>query len=214
MHPDFSHVETWIFDLDNTLYPPGDHLFSQIEARMVPWIAQYLQVDLAEADRLRGLYWEKHGTTMAGLIKEHGLEPQDFLDEVHDIDFSILAPNPDLALAIEALPGRKIVFTNAPMTYAKSAITSLGLDSIFHAIYGVELARYTSKPAKVAFDHVFGLDDLSPKTAAMFEDDPRNLLVPYEMGVRTIHVSPSATVAPHIDAHTDDLRGFLKQIVA
>ena len=205
----FSHVETWVFDLDNTLYPPETRLFDQIEAKMTAWVAQALDVTEAEADRLRRHYWQTHGTTLAGLMEVHGIEPAAYLADVHDISFDGLAPDPALAAAIARLPGRRIVYTNATVRYAARVLGALGLETLFDALYGVEEAGFRPKPRAEAFATVFAADGLAPNRAAMFEDDARNLAVPHAMGLRTVHVAPAPMPAAHVHHHTDDLAAFL-----
>lgn len=206
---DFQHVSTWVFDLDNTLYPPHMRLFDQIEQKMTQWVMRKLGVDATKADALRAGYWAEFGTTLAGLMEIHGIEPGDYLAEVHDIDFSILEPEPALAAAIAALPGRRIVYTNADVPYAHKVLEKRGLNGLFDAVYGVETANYRPKPEAAAYEIIFGLDGLDPKRAAMFEDDPRNLIVPHQMGLRTVLVTPTPETAAHIDYHTSDLASFL-----
>ena len=209
---DFTHVTTWVFDLDNTLYPPHMRLFDQIEVRMTDWVMQALQVDRARADHLRAHYWATYGTTLAGLMTEHGVDPGPYLNEVHDIDFSVLVPDAGLALSITRLPGRKIVYTNACAPYAEKVLAARGLGGIFDGIYGVEHAEFHPKPAAQAFATVFGKDRLDPTKAAMFEDDARNLAVPHALGMRTVHVAPAPEPAAHIHHHTDDLAAFLARL--
>ncbi|MFN6925626.1 MAG: pyrimidine 5'-nucleotidase [Tabrizicola sp.] len=209
---DFTHVTTWVFDLDNTLYPPHMRLFDQIEVRMTDWVMRALNVDRARADHLRAHYWQTYGTTLAGLMTEHGVDPGPYLTEVHDIDFSVLSPDPRLAEAIAALPGRRIVYTNACAPYAEKVLQARGLAGLFDAIYGVEHAGFHPKPDARAFAAVFGKDGLVPDSAAMFEDDPRNLAVPHSLGMRTVHVAPEPRPAPHIHHHTDDLAAFLARL--
>ncbi|NVO23816.1 pyrimidine 5'-nucleotidase [Donghicola mangrovi] len=208
----FSHIDTWVFDLDNTLYPPRFRLFDQIEKRMVDWVMGTLGVSKAEADRLRSTYWALHGTTLAGLMAEHNIEPDPFLEHVHDIDFTVLEPDAALAGHIRDLPGRKIVYTNGSAPYAEQVLQARGLSGLFDAVYGIEHANYRPKPEAAAFDAVFKRDNLRPETAAMFEDDQRNLAVPHAIGMRTIHVAPEAHTADHIHHHTVDLTDFLSQI--
>jgi putative hydrolase of the HAD superfamily len=210
--PDFSTVTTWVFDLDNTLYPPHMRLFDQIEVKMTDWVMRALQVDRARADHLRAHYWQTYGTTLAGLMSEHGVDPGPYLTDVHDIDFSVLDPDPDLAGALAALPGRRIVFTNACAPYAEKVLAARGFAGLFDAIYGVEHAAFHPKPDARAFETVFALDGMSPAQAAMFEDDPRNLAVPHGLGMQTVHVAPSPAPAPHIHHHTDDLARFLQSL--
>lgn len=210
---DFTHVTTWVFDLDNTLYPPHMRLFDQIEVRMTDWVMQALQVDRARADHLRAHYWATYGTTLAGLMTEHGVDPGPYLTDVHDIDFSVLAPDPALADSIACLPGRKIVYTNACAPYAEKVLSARGLAGLFDGIYGVEHAEFHPKPAAQAFATVFAKDGLDPTRGAMFEDDARNLAVPHALGMRTVHVAPAPEPATHIHHHTEDLAAFLARLV-
>ena len=212
--PGFSHVRHWVFDLDNTLYPPQARLFDQIEVRMTDWVMQTLSVDRAEADRLRRHYWATYGTTLAGLMREHDVDPAPYLTDVHDINFDALIPDPALARHIRALPGRRIVYTNGSAPYAHQVIKARGLTGVFDAVYGVENAGFHPKPDRAAFETVFALDGLNPATAAMFEDDVRNLAAPHAMGMQTILVAPQADPAPYIHHHTDDLTAFLGHLLS
>lgn len=206
----FSHVSTWVFDLDNTLYPPHMRLFDQIEVRMTAYVMQALGVDRARADYLREYYWRTHGTTLAGLMREHDVDPTPYLTDVHDIDFTVLSPDPGLRNAITALPGRKIVYTNGCAPYAENVLAARGLDTLFDAVYGVEHADFHPKPDAAAFACVFAKDGVIPESAAMFEDDPRNLAVPHALGMRTVHVAEDPLPQDHIQYHTNDLTTFLR----
>lgn len=208
----FHHVSTWVFDLDNTLYPPRYRLFDQIEVKMTNWVMTALNVSRAEADRLRQHYWESYGTTLAGLMREHGIDPGPYLTEVHDIDFSLLPPDHDLAGYIAALPGRRIVYTNGSAPYAEKVLAARGLSGLFDAVYGVEHAGFHPKPDRAAFETVFATDGLDPTRAAMFEDDARNLRVPHAMGMQTVHIAPEPAPADHIHHHSDDLTAFLARL--
>ena len=208
----FHHVTTWVFDLDHTLYPPHMALFDQINVKMTAYVMEALGVDRAEADRLRHRYWREHGTTLAGLMDLHGVDPGPYLEEVHEIDFSVLSPDPALAARIRALPGRRIIYTNGTAPYAEKVIAARGLAGLFDAIYGVEHAGLRPKPERRAFETVFARDGLDPTRAAMFEDDIRNLAAPHEMGLRTVHVAPEPEPAAHVHHHTDDLTGFLTRL--
>ncbi len=205
----FSHVSYWVFDLDNTLYPPEARLFDQIETRMTDWVMQALGVGRDEADRLRRHYWAEYGTTLAGLMREHGVDPGPYLTHVHEIDMSALTPAPELAAQIRALPGRRIVHTNGSAPYAERVLEARGLTGLFDAIYGIEHADFHPKPERRAFEKVFAADGLDPSRGAMFEDDPRNLAAPHEMGMRTVHVAATPVPAAHIHHHARDLAGFL-----
>lgn len=210
---DFDHVRAWVFDLDHTLYPPHMRLFDQIEARMQTYVSDTLGVSAAEADRLRDHYWRTHGTTLAGLMLEHGIDPDPYLVAVHDISMHPLEPDPELAARIGALPGRRIVYTNGSAPYAERVIAARGLGGLFDAVYGVEHASYRPKPQAAAFAEIFARDGLEPSVGAMFEDDPRNLAAPHDMGMRTVHVAQTAHVAEHIHHHTDDLAAFLTRVL-
>ncbi|WP_372884918.1 pyrimidine 5'-nucleotidase [Shimia sp.] len=208
----FAHVTTWVFDLDNTLYPPRVRLFDQIEVRMTRYVMQALGVDRPRADDLRRHYWAHYGTTLAGLMREHDVDPLPYLRDVHDISFDALEPDPALAASIRALPGRRIVYTNGTAPYAERVLGARGLDGLFDAVYGVEHAGFLPKPERAAFEAVFTLDGIATQSAAMFEDDPRNLKAPHEMGMKTVHVAPDPHEAEHIHHHTDDLPAFLKKL--
>ncbi|MFK7837478.1 MAG: pyrimidine 5'-nucleotidase [Sulfitobacter sp.] len=205
----FSHVDTWVFDLDNTLYPAEANLFELIEVRMTAWVMEALDVDRARADHLRAHYWKTHGTTLAGLMREHDVDPGPYLEDVHDISLDRLTPDAALAERVRSLPGRRIVYTNGCAPYAERVLAARGLDGLFDAVYGVEHAGFQPKPDRAAFDQVFAKDGVIPKRAAMFEDEPRNLAVPHALGMRTVHVAPAPHSADHIEYHTDDLSRFL-----
>ncbi|MEM8581212.1 MAG: pyrimidine 5'-nucleotidase [Pseudomonadota bacterium] len=209
----FSHVTDWVFDLDNTLYPPHMRLFDQIEVRMTAYVQDALGVTESQANQLRQQYWQHYGTTLAGLMQEHSVDPQPYLDEVHDIDFSVLDADPALAQRLRALPGRKIVYTNGCAPYACNVIKARGLSGIFDAVYGVEHADFQPKPARAAFETVFAQDSLRPEMAAMFEDEHRNLAAPHAMGMRTVHVAPVPEPADHIHHHTSDLSSFIARLI-
>ena len=209
----FSHVSHWVFDLDNTLYPPRARLFDQIEVRMTQYVMDALGVEHSEANRLRTHYWQLYGTTLAGLMREHDVDPAPYLNEVHDISLEHLEPDAALAAHIAALPGRRIVYTNGSSPYAERVLAARGLGGVFDAVYGVEHAGFRPKPEREAFETVFARARVDPARAAMFEDDPRNLAAPHAMGMQTVHVAPDPHRAVHIHHHTDDLTGFLKRLV-
>ena len=208
----FDHVRHWVFDLDNTLYPPEARLFDQIERRMTDYVMDTLGVAQAEANRLRKLYWAEYGTTLAGLMDLHGVDPAPYLTHVHEIDLGALSPDPDLRARIADLPGQRIVYTNGSAPYAQRVLEARGLGGVFDGVFGVEHAGFRPKPERRAFESVFARAGTDPATAAMFEDDPRNLAAPHAMGMRTVHVAPAPHAADHIQHHTDDLTGFLTRI--
>ena len=212
MVQNLSHVRTWIFDLDNTLYPPSARLFDQIEVKMTAYVARALGVTPAEADRLRATYWRDYGTTLAGLMDRHGIEPMAYLADVHDISFDVLTPAPDLAERIAGLPGRKLVFTNGDAPYARKVLAARGLSEVLGEVWGVEHADFIPKPEARAYDKVLGDAGIDPTAAAMFEDDPRNLVVPHRLGMRTVLVGPEVP-GDHLHHQTEDLTGFLARVL-
>ncbi len=189
-------VETWIFDLDNTLYEPGAGLFGQIDARMTAFIMRELGLDRAAADRLRRDYWRRHGTTLGGLMAHHGTDPARFLADVHAIDLSGLAPDPALAAALGRLPGRKVIHTNGARAHAERVLRARGLARHFDAIYAIEDKDYVPKPEAAAYEAILALAGIDPARAAMIEDDARNLEVPKALGMATVwlcHGRPGPT---------------------
>ncbi|WP_341862344.1 pyrimidine 5'-nucleotidase [Gymnodinialimonas sp. 57CJ19] len=205
-------IDTWVFDLDNTLYPPDMALFPQVNAKMAAYVCKVLGVTLDEANILRREYYLTHGTTLAGLMLNHDIDPEPYLLDVHDIDFSVLSPDPALATAIKALPGRKIIYTNGTAPYAEAVTHARGLEGVFDAIYGVEHADYHPKPSPKAFETVFGKEALPHTKAAMFEDEARNLRVPHSLGLTTIHVAPEPEEQEFIHHGTADLAQFLQAL--
>lgn len=210
----FDHVTTWVFDLDETLYSPHTPLFAQIEARMIGWIMAELRVGEAEADRLRARWWHDHGTTLAGLMTEHGTDPAPFLADVHDIDLSVLSPDPDLAALIGALPGRRVIHTNGTVEYAERVLAARGLSGLWAAVHGIEHSEgHVPKPDARNYAATHGRDGLDPRRAAMFEDSARNLAVPHDLGMATVHVAPVRAEGGHVHHHAPDLAAFLRGIL-
>ncbi len=210
---DFAHVTAWVFDLDNTLYAPEARLFDQVDIRITAQVMAATGLDEAAANHLRKEYWHRYGTTLAGLMAHHRVDPDLYLADVHDICLDTLSPDPALRAAITALPGRRVVHTNASAPYARRVLEARGLGGLFEAVFGVEHTGFRPKPLPEAHEAVLAAAAIRPEQAAMFEDDPRNLVAPHAFGMRTVHVAPEATPAPHVHHHTDDLAGFLTRLV-
>jgi len=208
----FDHVETWIFDLDNTLYHPSARLFDQINSRMTGFIMREVGVGRAEADRLRRNYWERHGTTLGGLMEEHGIDAGHFLDEVHAIDLSALTPDKTLSEAIGRLPGRKLVHTNGSRAHATRVLAARGLSGAFDGVYAIEDKGLVPKPHRVAYDRIVSLAAVDPQRAAMIEDDARNLEVPKTLGMRTVWLcqETGAKAPAWVDRRIAHLHRFLE----
>jgi putative hydrolase of the HAD superfamily len=221
--PDFSHVRDWIFDLDNTLYAAGNGVFAQIDRRMTQFVAQLLSLDLENARRIQKDLYRQHGTTLAGLINVHHIDPEPYLAFVHDLDLSDLHPDPALTRALQRLPGRRFVFTNGCRNHAARILQRLELSSLFDGIWDIRTIRFSPKPGHAAYQAVVEEGKLDPFAAAMFDDIARNLVVPKNMGMTTIWLNcqsdwsrqgPDFPVASreHIDHETGDLRLFLESI--
>ena len=221
----FGHVETWVFDLDNTLYPHHLNLWQQVDERIRDYIARYLKVTAEEAFRLQKDYYKRYGTSMRGLMTEHGMEPDDFLDFVHQIDHSPLTPNAALGAAIEVLPGRKLILTNGTRRHADAVLARLELAGHFDDVFDIVAAELEPKPSPQTYDRFLKAHNVDAARTAMFEDLARNLVVPHALGMTTVLVVPEHTrevfredwelegrEAPHVDHVTDDLVGFLEVV--
>jgi putative hydrolase of the HAD superfamily len=221
----FRHIETWIFDLDNTLYPHHLNLWQQVDERIRDYIARFLQVSREEAFRLQKDYYKRFGTSMRGLMTLHGMAPDDFLDFVHQIDHSPLEPNPALGAAIEGLSGRKLILTNGTRRHADAVLSRLALDRHFDDVFDIVAAELEPKPSAQTYDRFLKAHCVDARAAAMFEDLARNLAVPHALGMTTVLVVPENSRevfregwelegrdAPHVDYVTDDLVAFLKRI--
>lgn len=208
-------IDCWIFDLDNTLYPPSAGLFHQIDKRMTDFIRRELSVARSHANELRDAYWRAHGTTMAGLAVHHGIKPEQFLTETHDLDYSGLKHESALAKAIHSLPGTKLVHTNGPRCHADAVLKALRYDGLFSQVYALEDANLVSKPSPDAFKAVYSKAGIDPARSAMIEDDARNLIVPHALSVRTIWLDHHG-VEPnphHVHHRIKDLTEFLESLV-
>lgn len=223
----FRRVEAWIFDLDNTLYPAECNLFAQVDQRMGAFIAELLGVDLAEARRVQKDYYYRYGTTLAGLMQEHKLPPERFLDFVHDIDLAPVCAAPALGAALERLPGRKFIFTNGSKRHAERVAEKLGVLGHFDGLFDIAACNYVPKPSARAYDAFLKAHGVEAKAAAMFEDLPHNLESPHALGMATVLVRSAGTfehpaqramaewraLPAHIHHITDDLTGFLEDVL-
>ncbi len=226
--PDFTHVESWVFDLDNTLYPAHCNLFKQIDARMAAFIEDLLEVPHADARRLQKDYYVQYGTTMSGLMREHGVKPHDFMDYVHDIDLSVVDENRALRALIAELPGEKFIFTNGSVRHAENVTDKLGLAGLFDAVFDIAAAEFTPKPHRETYERFLSRHAVRPGEAAMFEDLAHNLLSAHALGMTTVLVGSDADwladepadkrpARPgerhdHVHHFTDDLTNFLGTI--
>jgi putative hydrolase of the HAD superfamily len=207
----FDHIDTWVFDLDNTLYPASCRLFDQMHVRMSDFIIQEFGVDEAEAQRRRSEYYLKYGTTLRGLMVEHGMLPTPFLDYVHEIDYTAVKPCAVLQSALTKLPGRKLVFTNGTTGHAKRVLDRLGISHQFESIFDIVDSDYVPKPARGPYDKFAELYAINTNRAAMFEDIDLNLEAPHDMGMTTVLISDDTKHdAPYVHHITNDIAHFLK----
>lgn len=210
----------WLFDLDNTLYPASCRLFDQVDRRMGEFVRDFLGLaDPAEARRIQKQYLRDYGTTLRGLMEVHGLHPDAFLDYVHAIDLSPVAPDPALDAAIAALPGRKLIYTNGSEKHAVGILDRLGLSAHFEAIFDIAAADFLPKPDRRSYDALCRRHALDPEATVFFDDMPRNLAPAAAMGMTTVWVVTDSEWAkldhtgeePFIHHRTEDLAGWLAE---
>ena len=200
----FQHVDTWIFDLDNTLYPASCNLFAEVDQRMGAYIAKTIGVPFEHARHLQKAYYRQFGTTLAGLMKVHKLPPGPFLDYVHDIDLSVVPELPELAAAIAALPGRRLIFTNGSRRHAENVATKLGVLHLFEDICDIAALEYVPKPEREAFDRLLKLHAIAPARAARCSKICRTISrsprARHDDGARAfrLHRPPGATEDPRM----------------
>jgi putative hydrolase of the HAD superfamily len=209
--PNLTHVDIWIFDLDNTLYPPGTEFIALMENRMTDFVARETGLPRDEARALQKRYLHEHGTTLAGLMEHHGIPPEPFLTEVHDVSIESLAPDAALRDGIARLPGRKLVFTNGDARHARRVLAHLQLDELFEDVFHIAASDYIPKPRPEAFERMILRHQVDPNRSAFFEDSERNLRPAAEIGMTTVLVGPGAPAssADFVHHKTDDLAAFL-----
>jgi putative hydrolase of the HAD superfamily len=214
-----AHIDSWIFDLDNTLYPASANLFAQIDRKMGAYIERLLGLDPAEAHRVQKGFFHRHGMTLHGLMAEHAVDPRHFLADVHDVDIDVVAPHPELAGLIARLPGRKFVFTNADAPYAARVLARLGLSDSFDAIHDIHALDYVPKPQASAYAHLCASHGIDPARALFVEDMARNLVPAKAIGMTTVWIDNGSEQGPgedrdHIDFTITDVGSWLTGVVA
>ena len=223
----FEHVETWVFDLDNTLYPHHLNLWQQVDDRIRSFVADFLNIPKDEAFRMQKDYYRRYGTTMRGLMAEHGLDPDAYLEYVHAIDHSPLVPNPALGEALERLPGRKLILTNGTRKHADAVMRRLEVDRHFEDVFDIAAADLDPKPLPQVYERFLKRHHVDPERAAMFEDLARNLEIPHALGMTTVLVVPEGDRevvregwelegrdAPHVDYVTENIVCFINRLGA
>jgi putative hydrolase of the HAD superfamily len=212
---DLAHIDTWICDLDNTLYDPAHTIMDQIRGRIADYVRDYFACDEAEAHRIRHDYWKQYGTTLGGLMAEHKVDPHAYLDFVHDVDVSPLSPCERLSAGLAALPGRKLIFTNADAPYAARILEARGLADVFEGMFDIHAMAHRPKPAPESYAALCKAFDIAPERAAFFEDSAHNLAPAKALGMTTVWVnheadSESGGICPdYVDHEISDLAAWL-----
>ena len=223
----FSMIDTWVFDLDNTLYPRHCDLFAQIDVLMTGYVSRLTGLERVEARKLQKDLYRDYGTTLRGLMETHGIDPHDFLNVVHDIDYSPLPKNPALGEMLSQLPGRKLIYTNGSVEHAKNTLQAMDIDhGMFDSIFDIVASDFEPKPHPKPFMKFLNDHGVNASTAAMFEDLPRNLEPAKSNGMITVLITPQASAnytmesweqkeisEPYIDHQTDDLDAFVEDIL-
>ena len=220
--PDFRHVESWIFDLDNTLYCADNVIFAQIESRMTDYVERLLGLPREAARAVQKDLYRQYGTTLNGLMREHDCDAEDYLRYVHEIDLGELAPDADLIEALARLPGRRFVFTNGCANHAARILERIGLADMFDAVWDIRAMAFVPKPMPEAYARVMALNGVEGQKAALFDDLPHNLVPAARLGMTTIWLKNTASygkhgplmdvASGHIDHETDNLARFLQSI--
>ncbi len=217
--PALDHVEAWIFDLDNTLYPASCNLFAQIDQRMGEFISRLLGVGREQARAVQKHYFRTYGTTLNGLMAEHGLDPDSFLAYVHEIDLSPVPPSPVLVSALARLEGPKYVFTNASAAHAEGVMDRLGVSHLFEAVFDIAAGGYRPKPEPATYDKLLARHAIDPQVAVLADDIPRNLEPAAILGMTTVWVKTRSeyaqigAIGDHIHHVAEDLAGWLEGVV-
>ncbi len=213
--PDLGHVDTWSFDLDNTLYPHECEFMALIDARMTEYVSEKTGLPPVEARELQRGMLHEHGTTLAGLTAAYGIDPHEFLDVVHDVSHDRLTPDPELRAAIARLPGRRLVFTNGSARHAERVLQSLNLGDLMEDVFHLEAADLVPKPQQATYDMLVRRHGVTPRRSAFFEDSERNLAPAAAMGMITVLVGPKAESSEALFVHhrAPSLRQFLSRLI-
>ncbi len=217
MQTPFAHIDTWIFDLDLTLYGPEANIMAQVRDRIALFVEKHFNIGSDEAHKIRHTYWKKYGTTLGGLMAEHKVDPNGYLDFVHDVDMDLLRPDADLRRQIISLPGRKLIFTNADAPYAERVLAARGLDNLFEDIFDIHRMQHVPKPAVESYDSLCAQLDINPARALFVEDSVHNLVPAKVLGMTTIWVNHgteavSSDTEEFVDHEIADLNDWLSTI--
>jgi putative hydrolase of the HAD superfamily len=211
MSADLRHIDTWLFDLDNTLYPAESGFMAEMVVRMTDYVEKVTGLPRDEAFRLQKAYLAEHGLTLKGMMLNHGVDPAEFHAIFHDLSLEALAHEPQLLAALERLPGRRLIFTNADDVHAERVLERLGLSHLFDDVFHIGSANYEPKPSPEAFALMSAAHSINPAVTAFFEDAERNLAPAAELGMTTVLVGAHAAVstAQFVHHRTETLAPFL-----
>jgi len=215
-----SKITTWIFDLDNTLYSADSGIFQQVHTLMGEFISKNLNIETKQAKELQSRYYKQHGTTLRGLMDNHGIDPDHFLSEVHNLDYSIVGPNKKLNIELEKLEGKKIIYTNASRQHADNVLKRLGLTHMFQAIFDIKSANYIPKPEISPYEQIINDFDINSSSAAMFDDIAKNLVPAKNVGFTSVWINVGyenfsddiANSKKYLDYETKNISNFLNQV--
>ncbi len=213
-------AEVWIFDLDNTLYPAASRLFDQVDRNITRFICERLDLDWDDAHKIQKSYFREHGTTMRGMMSNHGTDPDDFLAFVHDIDLAAVPRDDRLDAALSRLPGRKIVFTNGSVDHAQRVMEKVGVAEHFETIFDIVASEFTPKPEPSVYQQLIDSHAIRPETAVMVEDMARNLEPAAALGMTCVWVhtenawGQEGSENDYVHHVTDDLTGWLTDLTA
>ena len=214
------NVDTWIFDLDNTLYSADSGIFQQVSELMGKFVSKYLNIDIKEAKKIQGKYYRKHGTTLRGMMDNHGVDPDTFLNEVHQLDYSIVEPNHKLNEELAKLKGKKIIYTNANQKHVNEVLVRLELTNMFDAIFDIKMANYIPKPEERPYKQIIEKFSINPSSTAMFDDIAKNLVPAKNLGFTSIWINAGhenfsddiKNSKNFLDFKTNDLSLFLDEV--
>lgn len=213
-------VETWVFDLDNTLYPASSRLFDQVDRKITEFIMGALEMEWDKARKIQKDFFRQYGTSMRGMMTVYNTPPEDYLEYVHDIDLSPVPASPALDKALEQLPGRKVIFTNGSTKHAENVTNKIGISHHFDGIFDIVASDYTPKPDKGVYEKMITTFGIDPKTSVMVEDMARNLVPAHELGMTTVWVrtdsdwATEGSIGEHIHHAVDDLAAWLEQLTS
>ena len=214
------NINTWIFDLDNTLYSADSGIFQQVHILMGKFVSEHLNIELEEAKKLQKKYYKQHGTTLRGMMDNHGVDPDHFLSEVHRLDYSIVHPNKKLNIELEKLEGRKIIYTNANRQHADNVLKKLELDHLFEEIFDIKNANYIPKPEITPYKQIIKEFNIDPLNAIMFDDIAKNLVPAKKVGFMSVWINAGyenfsddiASSKKFLDFETKDISKFLNKV--